>query len=61
MEIDLRTYVVTRILQAIVTADWKFPVDGDSTIPSNDQWDKSAVDRAIKLGKHLLTSLEDSK
>ena len=61
MEIDLRTYVSTKLLQGMISADWKFPVDGDSTIPSNDQWDKSAVDRAIKLGKHLLISLEDSK
>jgi hypothetical protein len=61
MEIDLRTYVVTKVLQGMIAADWKFPLDGDSTISANDQWDKSAVDRAIKLGKHLLTSLEDSK
>ena len=61
MEIDLRTYVVTRLLQGMIAADWKFPVDGDSSISSNDQWDKSAVDRAIKLSKQLLTSLEESK
>jgi hypothetical protein len=49
--IDLRDYAAIRILQGIVTADWKFDIK-DKT------WDEQAVTRAYELADKMLAERE---
>ena len=49
--IDLRDYIATRLMQGIVTADWKFDIK-DTT------WDEQAVKRAYELADKMLAERE---
>ena len=54
--INFRDYVAVRIMQGIVTADWKFDI-------KEKTWDEQAVKRAYELAdkmlaEHNITNLE---